>query len=194
MPAVVIVASIYSDSWLDKGRVVQPGWLRINGWGVTMRNPGSVMLKNICIIVLLLVPATAPANWTVYPATAGNQGCVLETANITVHDGYQDTWVRLSINDERLLVKTDSNIDASFDDTGLQVDGKAVITGAVVVDEKNLRYGADMATIIEQFRKGSRVRIYLRFWPSYPATQRYEARFSLTGFTRAWSDYTECKD
>lgn len=176
------------------GRVVQPGWLRINGWGVSMRNPGSVMLKNICIIVVLLVPAAAPANWTVYPATAGSQGCVLETDNITVHDGYQDTWVRLNINDERLLVMTDSNIDAGFDDTGLQVDGKAVITGAAVVDEKDLRYGADMATIIEQFRKGGRVRIYLRFWPSYPATQRYEARFSLAGFTRAWSDYTECKD
>lgn len=159
-----------------------------------MRNPGSVMLNNICIIVLMLVPAAAVANWTVQPATAGSHACALETANITVHDGYQDTWVRLNINAERLLVMTDSNIDAGFDDTGLQVDGKAVITDAAVVDEKILRFDTDMATIVEQFRKGNRVRIYLRFWPSYPATQRYEAMFSLAGFTRAWKDYTECKD
>jgi len=159
-----------------------------------MRYPDSVMLKHICIIVLMLTPATAPAGWTVPPATAGSQGCVLETATITMHDGYQDTWVRLNINAERLLVVTDSNIDTGFGDTGLQVDGKAVITAAAVADEKNLRFDADMATIIEQFRKGNRVRIYLRFWPSYPATERYEAIFSLAGFTRAWKDYTECKD
>jgi hypothetical protein len=157
-----------------------------------MRNPDSARLKYICMIALMLAPAAAPADWSVQPATAGS--CVLETADITVHDGYQDTWVRLNINADRLLVMTDSNIDSGFGDTALQVDGKVAIPADAVADEKNLRFDSDMAAIIEQFSKGNRVRVYLRFWPTYPATQRYEAVFSLAGFTRAWNDYTECKN
>jgi len=161
---------------------------------MTVHNPDSVMLKLVCISVLILAPVTVPADWSVHQATAGSTACVLETADITLHDGYQDTWVRLNINAERLLVMTDSNIDTGFDDAALQVDGKAVLPADAAVDEKNLRFDTDMTTIIEQFRKGNRVRVYLRFWPSYPATQRYEAVFSLAGFTRAWSEYTECND
>lgn len=161
---------------------------------MTVHNPDSVILKHICVIACLLASAVAHADWSVRQAAAGSNGCVLETANITVHDGYQDTWVRLNINAERLLVMTDSNIDASFDDTALQVDGKTLITAGAAVDEKNLRFDSDMAALIERFRKGNKARVYLRFWPTYPATQRYEAVFSLAGFTRAWNDYIKCKD
>ena len=161
--------------------------------GMTVRNPDSAILNYICIIALMLAPAAASADWAVRQATAGSPGCVLETADITVHDGYQDTWVRLNINDERLLVMTDSNIDAGFGDTALQVDGNAVIPVDAVADEKNLRFHSDMAAIIEQFRKGNKARVYLRFWPTYPVTQRYEAVFSLAGFTRTWNGYMECK-
>ena len=162
--------------------------------GMTVRNPDSAILSHICIIALMLAPAAAAADWAVRQATAGSPACVLETADITVHDGYQDTWVRLNINDERLLVMTDSNIDTGLGDTALQVDGKAVIPADAAVDEKNLRFDSDMPAIIEQFRKGNRVRVYLRFWPSYPVTQRYEAAFSLAGFTRTWNDYIECRE
>jgi hypothetical protein len=89
---------------------------------------------------------------------------------------------------------TDSNIDTGFDDLALQVDGKALIQAGAAVDEKNLRFDSDMAAIIEQFRKGNKVRVYLRFWPTYPATQRYEAVFSLTGFTRTWNEFTQCRN
>jgi hypothetical protein len=161
---------------------------------MTVHNPDSVILKHICVIALTLASAVAYADWTVRQATAGSPVCVLETADITMHDGYQETWVRLNINAERLLVMTDSNIDTGFDDLALQVDGKALIQAGAAVDEKNLRFDSDMAAIIEQFRKGNKVRVYLRFWPTYPATQRYEAVFSLTGFTRTWNEFTQCRN
>ena len=157
-----------------------------------MHNPDSVILKHFCVIALMLASAVAHADWIVHRVTAGSPGCVLETADITLHDGYQDTWVRLNINTERLLVMTDSNIDTGFDDLALQVDGKSLVQADAAVDEKNLRFDSDMAAIIERFRKGNKVRVYLRFWPTYPATQRYAAVFSLTGFTRTWNEFTEC--
>jgi len=152
-------------------------------------------MHNFIYCALLMVPAGAVhADWTVLQATAGNSGCVLETDEITIHDGYQDTRVKLNIDVKRLLVITHSNIDTGFDDIDLQVDGRASIPADAAIDETNLRFSADITTIIEQFRKGNKVRVSLRFWPSYPATQRFEAVFSLTGFTRAWNEARHCND
>jgi hypothetical protein len=140
----------------------------------------------------MTVSTAVQAGWTAHQGTAGNTGCILETDQITMHDGYQDTRVRLNINNERLLVITESNIDTGFDDIGLQVDARVTIPADTAVDERNVQFSSATATIIEQFRKGNRVRVYLRFWPSYPATQRYAAVFSLAGFTRAWNEFLSC--
>ena len=120
-------------------------------------------------------------------------GCILETEEISLFDGYQDTRLRLSLGDGALRVKTDSNIDLSFNDIGLAVDGKDFIAADAVVDEKDVLFSSGTGTVIDQFIRGRAVTVYLRFWPTYPATERYEARFSLTGFTRAYNDYRECR-
>ena len=138
---------------------------------------------------MLLASISAQAEWLLHDSAPA---CVLETDEITRHDGYQDTSVRLNINQQRLLVMTGSNVDPGFDDTALQVDGHAMITAVSADDEQNLRFDTGMPALIEQFRKGNRVRIYMRFWPTYPATQRVEIAFSLAGFTRAWNDYMAC--
>jgi hypothetical protein len=156
-----------------------------------VRNVYGGVFKHGIMMVLMLTAVTVQAAWVVRETATA---CVLENDDITLHDGYQDTRVRLNINNERLLVVTASNIDSSFDDTALQVDGKAVIRADADEDEQNLRFDTHIISIIEQFRKGNRVRVYLRFWPTYPATQRYEADFSLVGFTRAWNDFTACSD
>jgi hypothetical protein len=93
-----------------------------------------------------------------------------------------------------LRVKTESNIDVSFNDVGLAVDGKEFIAADGVADEKQVLFQSSADAIIEQFIRGRSVTVYLRFWPSYPATQRYQARFSLIGFTRAYNDYKICSD
>lgn len=158
-----------------------------------MRISGSSILGLICCMAFMATPPAAQADWSIHPGTANNPGCELETAKITLHDGYQDTRIRLNINDQRLLVITESNIDIGSGDAGLQVDGKAMIPPDTVVDEQNVEFSSNIATIVEQFRKGNTVRVHLRFWPSYPATQRYGAVFSLAGFTRAWDKYQACR-
>lgn len=159
-----------------------------NAGGCVLNFYGAVV-KHGFLMCLLLAATALQAEWLLHDSATH---CALESNEISLHDGYQDTRARLNINEQRLLVITGSNIDTSFDDTALQVDGRAVMTAGRVADEQNLRFDADMPTLIEQFKKGNRVRIYMRFWPTYPATQRYELAFSLAGFTRAWNDYTAC--
>ena len=143
---------------------------------------------------LSVAPLAAQAGWSAMDATPGMTGCALETKEISLFDGYQDTRLRLNVANGELRIKTESNIDLSFGDVGLAVDGKDFIPADAVVDEKHVLFNSGTEAILEQFIRGHSVTVYLRFWPSYPATQRYQARFSLTGFTRAYNNYTACSN
>jgi len=143
-------------------------------------------------VVLCVAPLAARAEWSTVDTAPGMTGCALVTEEITLFDGYQDTRLRLSISDGELRVKTESNIDLGFNDVGLAVDGKDFIPADAVVEEKQVLFSSSTAVVIEQFIRGQSVTVYLRFWPSYPATQRYAARFSLVGFTRAYNIYQAC--
>lgn len=159
-----------------------------------MRISGNGTLALVCCTIFMAAATSARAGWTLQQGSAKSPGCTLESGSTSMNDGYQDTRVRLSINNQRLLVMTESNIDSSFADLDLQVDGRAAIPADTVADEQNVLFTSDITSIVEQFRKGNSVTVRLRFWPSYPATQRYPVRFSLMGFTRAWNEYLGCGD
>lgn len=151
----------------------------------------SELLRALLLLAMLCAtPAAARAEWSVDQS----DGCVLESGETSLFDGYQDTTVKLGISDKGLLVRTESNIDPGFDDIGLAVDGGDFLPADTVVDERHVLFGKDSEAIMEKFMRGRKVKVYLRFWPSYPATQRYEAGFSLMGFTRAYRDYTQCRE
>jgi hypothetical protein len=152
-----------------------------------------VWRRAVILAGLWFAPLVAPAAWSVTDGGPGGAGCVLETDEIRLFDGYQDTRLRLQVSDALLRVKTDSNIDSGFDDVGLAVDGGDYIPADTVADEKDVLFRSGIDDVIGRFIRGRSVTVYLRFWPSYPATQRYGARFSLMGFTRAYNDYLECR-
>ena len=154
---------------------------------------GSVRSCAYLFVVLCVAPLAARAEWSVADMAPGVKSCTLVTEEIKLFDGYQDTRLRLRVTGEGLLVRTESNIDFGFNDVGLAVDGKDFIPADAVIDEKDVLFSSEAEAVIEQFIRGRSVTVYLRFWPSYPATQRYEARFSLMGFTRAYHDYQACR-
>jgi hypothetical protein len=149
--------------------------------------------RSLLLAALTVVSCAAHAGWSVADAVPGKPECLLETEEISIFDGYADTRLRLSIADGAVRVRTESNIDLGFADVGLAVDGKAFIPADAVVDEKDVLFNSAATVVIDQFIRGRVVTLYLRFWPTYPATQRYEARFSLAGFTRAYNDYQACR-
>ena len=150
-----------------------------------------MMLREpLLLTALCFMSATALAEWSV-DKTAG---CALDTGETRIFDGYQDTTLELSVTETGLLVRTESNIDMGFADVGLAVDGGEFVPADTVVDERHVLFSKHSDAILEQFVRGRSVKLYLRFWPSYPATQRYEASFSLIGFTRTFNDYKQCRD
>jgi len=151
------------------------------------------MYGTLMFAVLYFTPHETRADWPAGDIEPGTRGCTLETGAVSLFDGYQDTRLRLSMAEGKLLVKTESNIDLSFGDVGLAVDGKDFIQADGVADEKHVLFSSNTEAILKQFIRGRSVTVYLRFWPTYPATQRHEARFSLIGFTRAYNNYNTCR-
>jgi len=146
----------------------------------------------LLLAALSAMSPAAQAGWSVAAAAPGQPGCVLQTEAVSLFDGYADTRLWLSVTDGAVRVRTDSNIDPGFGDLGMAVDGNALVPADRVADEKDVLFSTAASALIEQFIRGRAVTVYLRFWPTYPATQRFEARFSLIGFTRAYRDYQAC--
>jgi len=134
-------------------------------------------------------------NWIVATVTnpvTQQEQCLLKSAVITISDGYDTTPVTLLINDDGLIVVTESIIDDSFKDLALVVDENEAIKTQRVVDEKIVVFEQNVDAIIEQFIKGYDATVYLRFWPTFPATQSFPAQFSLRGFTKAHKNLADC--
>ncbi len=48
-----------------------------------------------------------------------------------------------------------------------------------------LVFDQNLPELIRQLREGRQATVYLRFWPTWPATQLFPVNFSLIGFSKA---------
>ena len=54
-------------------------------------------------------------------------------------------------------------------------------------------FAAQYQTLVDEFKRGRRVRVQLRFWSTWPKTGTHSATFSLIGFTRAHAGLADCR-
>jgi hypothetical protein len=159
--------------------------------------PCSIRSLRFAILVLATLGSETGAAWTVNiaqdPLTRQEQ-CMVRSESQTIQDGYGETPVALMFDGQALLVVTESHIDTSFADLALVVDGKAPFHTTKLARQTVIVFDNDIATLIEQLKKGSWVTAYLRFWPTWPPTQRIAARFTLKGFTKAYSEFERCHE
>ena len=119
--------------------------------------------------------------------------CLLRSDTQNLQDGYGETPVTLVFNGEALLAVTTSDIDPGFSDLEIVIDDKVSFKTAKVVKKTIVQFDSDLPSLVEQFKAGSWTTVYLRFWPTWPATQRFPAKFTLKGFTKAYSDFERCR-
>lgn len=158
-------------------------------------------------LLVTLLSSAAWADWTVKREQnqAGQlERCVLISDMLSVHDGYQDTQVYLMVSPDAIVVKTKAPLDDGFADIGLQVDKNDFIKMDNVVAERSALFASSYAKILEQFKKGSapvkkgqkpplsKVRVQLRFWPTWPATGTHDVEFGLADFSKAYADMVAC--
>jgi hypothetical protein len=144
-----------------------------------------------------MVPSGARAEWTAQPEPAAGPGaavrCVLQSERQPLPDGYQQTWAQILVDDTAVRVVSASSLDPGDGDIGLEIDGGSLVPSDEVTGQRiavfRTRYGA----IVDEFKRGLRVRVQLRFWPTWPKTGTHSATFSLIGFTRAYAGLAGCR-
>lgn len=148
------------------------------------------------LLLLGALAAPALASWSVVrgpdPLT-GQDRCLIRSDTLTLYDGYGDTSVTLVGNGQQWVVVTGSEIDASFADLELVVDNDPPLKNGTVERNTRLVFAQDYSALQERFKAGRKVTVYLRFWPTWPATQRFAAEFSLKGFTRTLASLPNCR-
>jgi hypothetical protein len=137
----------------------------------------------------------APAWQTVvtYDALQKKTACLMESAQVAVNDGQTMTPVRFLYNGQVFLVTTESNIDLSYPNVGLQVDANSPIPVERIHKNTNIIFAHDAEQIHAQFIRGSKAHLSLGFWPTWPRGDTVIAEFSLAGFTRAHQDFIQCQ-
>ena len=146
------------------------------------------------VLVLLLSltePTPLAAEWAVRPAAGG--GCALESSPESLPDGYQTITARIRVDGKTVSVSSPSQLDPSFKDIGIAVDEDAIVPMDRLADPRTVVFDSRYDMLVEQFKRGLRARVQLRFWPTWPATGTHSVAFSLIGFTRAHAGLGECK-
>lgn len=137
----------------------------------------------------LLAAGLAEAAWTVAlkpdPLTRQTR-CLVSSEPQTTPDGYDTTPVSLIFNGDSLIVITESELDPSFTDLQLVVDKNPPIRTAQIARKMILVFNQDLPELVRQLRIGRQAIIYLRFWPTWPATESFAVPFSLSGFSKAY--------
>lgn len=140
------------------------------------------------------VTAAWAENWEVSPAPGGGSGaCVLASAKQTVNDGYQDIQAQIIVDARTVVVRSDSVLDGSFADIGLQVAKESFVPIDEIRDRKQAVFKGQYEKLVQLFKDGREVRVQLRFWPTWPATGTHSVSFSLMGFTKAYGEAARCR-
>ena len=138
--------------------------------------------------------ATGEVAWppVTQPAPIPRQSrCLLISEPSITSDGYDSASVQMVFNGDRLLVVTDSEIDTSFADLQLVVDDKSPIRSDQLARKMILVFDQNIPDLVQQLRAGRQVTVHLRFWPTWPATERFAVPFSLIGFSRAHDGFNQ---
>jgi hypothetical protein len=153
-------------------------------------------LPRIAAIATLMVAplAAAPTVAAEWAVTAGaDSTCILEASPESMSDGYQTTTARVRVDGKRVSVASPSVFDAGFKDIGIAVDDEPMVPMDRLDDPRTAVFESHYGALVEQFKRGLRARVQLRFWPTWPETGTHTMTVSLIGFTRAYARLGDCK-
>lgn len=118
--------------------------------------------------------------------------CVLKSAPVQMEDGQGGTSVTLLIAPGNFTVNTQSDIDLSYKNTGLQIDGSRHFELETIEAHTNLRFNKQRQAILDSMQGGKDLRLTLGFWPTWPITHTYSVDIPLAHFATAMKAWDTC--
>jgi len=147
------------------------------------------------VVELEKLPLKVNPNWTLDSGpdpVSKRDRCFLRSTTQRIDDGQGGSDISLIVTPDSLRFATRSNIDLTYKDTGLQVDSKPVFPLQGLFGETDALFDKRVNEIKQQMLGGSDVTITLGFWPTWPVTQTYSARFAISGYATASAALAAC--
>lgn len=141
------------------------------------------------------LPKNLPGGWVldIRPDQLGSdRRCLLYSAREPIFDGYDNSWIRLQITTDAVVVNADSNLDSTYPGQGLRVDNGELIPFTTGLLNKKTTYTkqANPASMVN----GRTCTLFLGFWPTWPVTKTQHVSIDLAGFKRAYAALKACSD
>jgi hypothetical protein len=141
----------------------------------------------------LHLPRTLPGGWVldIRPDQLGSERrCVLYSAKKPIFDGYENSWVRLQVTTDAIVVNTDSFVDRSYSGQGLRIDNGKLMPFMPALLNKKSTYTKKPA--LAAMANGKTLTVSLGFWPTWPVTKTQSVSIDLSGFKGAYAALKAC--
>lgn len=107
-------------------------------------------------------------------------------------DGQGGTRASLWLTANELTVQTESDIDLSYSGTGISIDSGRHFALESVQRRTNIAFSKQRSALLAAMKSGQTLELTLGFWPTWPVTQTYSARFPLQHFASAYAAWETC--
>ncbi|MEZ5508862.1 MAG: hypothetical protein R3F47_03045 [Gammaproteobacteria bacterium] len=118
--------------------------------------------------------------------------CSLASKPVQLDDGQGGTPVTLQITPDSLRITTISDIDTTYEKTGITIDQHAHFDLETVERRTNLVFTRQKNRLLNVMQNGQQFTLTLGFWPTWPQTQTYSVDIPLQGFASAMTALNTC--
>lgn len=141
------------------------------------------------------LPMTIDGHWTLalHTKSGVKPVCALTQSVRSMSDGQGGTPLELILMRDQIRIATKSNIDITYPDDGLKIDGDPVVALDKVENESTAVIETDVAQIIQRLRTARRLDVFLGFWPTWPVTETHRQALKVDQFVKAEAMLAKCE-
>ena len=143
-------------------------------------------------VTLESLPLIIGENWVLNREPDSSGRCALFYREQVMQDGQGETTVRLMISSNEMIFKTRSNIDLSYEQTGIRLDQQAQIPIEQVLNETDIRYAKNIQEVLRKMQTAEHLTLSLGFWPTWPVTRTHQLDFDISDFSLAFNKLKTC--
>ena len=116
--------------------------------------------------------------------------CRLRSERQTLDDGYDTTYLWAEILPNEINIYTGSNIDLTYEGSGLQIGAGTVQPFSGFLSETAVTIAGDFNTELE---KSDTLTVFMGFWPTWPKTETRKVNLSTGSLPQAMLAFKQCQ-
>ena len=120
----------------------------------------------------------------------GKVQCLILSPWTDIFDGYDRTEIQIQVADATVAVRSRSNLDSSYKQQGLVVDGGELFAFESSLVNERTTYTKGPVQVA--MSNGRTLGVALGFWPTWPVTTTQHASIDLVGFPQAYEALRAC--